>query len=266
MITALALVAGSFVILDDPIFEGMAISLMAGVLVSTLLTLVVIPLGCISIGPKRLCSTGLGGDETQLTPIPANLLGTTTPAAEPPPAMPLWLSLWGALIDFVFIVIKVVTMAFYLVRAVFIIILWSIPASLLRSKPAPATSPPVVTPPPPAEVVPPVAVVIPEEVPIVTSPPTAEKTPVAPKEEVVVPPVVEPVPNSEVADKEEQETASSQASQSEEKTLTKKTSTAKKSGRRGIRLKSDLGLANNKSESQDEGDIFKPNGGNKDKK
>jgi multidrug efflux pump subunit AcrB len=50
VITALALVAGSSVILTDPIFQGMAISLLFGVMVSTLLTLVVIPLGCVSAG------------------------------------------------------------------------------------------------------------------------------------------------------------------------------------------------------------------------
>ncbi len=44
LITAFALMAGSFVILFDPIFQGMAISLMAGVFVSTLLTLFVIRL------------------------------------------------------------------------------------------------------------------------------------------------------------------------------------------------------------------------------
>ena len=48
LITALALVAGSFVILADPIFQGMAASLLFGVLVSTVLTLVVIPLGCVT--------------------------------------------------------------------------------------------------------------------------------------------------------------------------------------------------------------------------
>ncbi|WP_019625446.1 efflux RND transporter permease subunit [Thioalkalivibrio sp. ALJT] len=48
IITALALLAGSSVILFDPIFQGMAISLMFGTVVATLLTLVVIPLGCIS--------------------------------------------------------------------------------------------------------------------------------------------------------------------------------------------------------------------------
>jgi multidrug efflux pump subunit AcrB len=34
---------GAFFILDDPIFNGLAISLIFGILVSTLLTLVVIP-------------------------------------------------------------------------------------------------------------------------------------------------------------------------------------------------------------------------------
>jgi len=60
MITALALVAGSSVILSDPIFQGMAISLMFGVMVSTLLTLVVIPLKCATINPKKVygCPAG----------------------------------------------------------------------------------------------------------------------------------------------------------------------------------------------------------------
>jgi multidrug efflux pump subunit AcrB len=60
VITALALVLGSFVILFDPIFQGMAISLLFGVLVSTLLTLVVIPLGCIS-ARAVFCPAGEGG-------------------------------------------------------------------------------------------------------------------------------------------------------------------------------------------------------------
>ena len=54
LITALALVLASTVIFFDPIFQGMAISLASGVLVSTLLTLVVIPLGCVEAS-KSLC-------------------------------------------------------------------------------------------------------------------------------------------------------------------------------------------------------------------
>ena len=49
-ITALALMGGSSVIVSDPIFQGMGVSLIFGGLVSTLLTLLVIPLGCISAG------------------------------------------------------------------------------------------------------------------------------------------------------------------------------------------------------------------------
>ena len=42
-LTAVAAMAGAFFILDDPIFSGLAVSLIFGILVSTLLTLVVIP-------------------------------------------------------------------------------------------------------------------------------------------------------------------------------------------------------------------------------
>jgi multidrug efflux pump subunit AcrB len=44
LLTAAALMVGSFVIILDPIFQGLAVSLLFGVLVSTLLTLLVIPL------------------------------------------------------------------------------------------------------------------------------------------------------------------------------------------------------------------------------
>lgn len=43
-LTAVAAMAGAFFILDDPIFNGLAISLIFGILVSTVLTLLVIPL------------------------------------------------------------------------------------------------------------------------------------------------------------------------------------------------------------------------------
>ena len=55
-LTALAAMAGAFFILDDPIFNGLAISLVFGILVSTVLTLVVIPLlyyALITRGPPR---------------------------------------------------------------------------------------------------------------------------------------------------------------------------------------------------------------------
>ena len=42
-LTAAAAMLGAMFILDDPIFNGLAISLIFGILVSTLLTLIVIP-------------------------------------------------------------------------------------------------------------------------------------------------------------------------------------------------------------------------------
>jgi len=267
MITALALVAGSFVILDDPIFEGMAISLMAGVLVSTLLTLIVIPLGCISIGPDRLCSTGMSKEDTYLTPIPTNLIA---PAAAPPPATPLWFSIWSGVIGFVFTVVKVVTMIFYAIRAIFIIA-GSIFSSLLRSNKPTAVAPSPS--PPPAETVvsKPESAVASQPMPVETqpsSPPPAERMmPIMFKEDAVL--------SSEevVSSREEEEIVSKSAeivaeSKSEEKNVAKKPTTAKKPGRRGIRLKSDLRVEDNQNKSehpQEDGD-FKPNGNGKDKK
>lgn len=43
VLTAVAAMLGAVFILDDPIFNGLAISLLFGIFVSTLLTLVVIP-------------------------------------------------------------------------------------------------------------------------------------------------------------------------------------------------------------------------------
>jgi len=43
VLTALAAMLGAFFILDDPIFNGLAVALIFGICVSTLLTLLVIP-------------------------------------------------------------------------------------------------------------------------------------------------------------------------------------------------------------------------------
>jgi multidrug efflux pump subunit AcrB len=48
LITSLTMMAGAGAILTDPIFNGMAVSLMFGGGVATLFTLIVIPMGCIS--------------------------------------------------------------------------------------------------------------------------------------------------------------------------------------------------------------------------
>jgi multidrug efflux pump subunit AcrB len=49
-VTDLTMMAGAVAILFDPIFEGMAISLLFGPIIAVPLTLIVVPLGCISTG------------------------------------------------------------------------------------------------------------------------------------------------------------------------------------------------------------------------
>ncbi len=53
-LTALAAMMGALFILDDPIFNGLAVSLLFGIAVSTLLTLVLIPLLYYALNHKRL--------------------------------------------------------------------------------------------------------------------------------------------------------------------------------------------------------------------
>ena len=56
LITAVSTMVGAAIILTDPIFGGMAVSLLFGLFVSTVLTLVVVPLGCLSVGEETLRS------------------------------------------------------------------------------------------------------------------------------------------------------------------------------------------------------------------
>ncbi len=104
-ITALTLMAGAAAILNDPIFQGMAVSLLFGTAVATVLTLVVIPLGCISARKHFY------------------LLTCTTPPEEEreqektvQQGKPLWLTVWTVLI-------AVATWTFYIIRAVVLMII-----------------------------------------------------------------------------------------------------------------------------------------------
>ena len=76
LITAMALVIGSMVLLSDPIFQGMAVSLLFGSLVATFLTLIVIPLGCVSA--RKYFGGRSGGADG----------GAPPPAGDPPPFTP----------------------------------------------------------------------------------------------------------------------------------------------------------------------------------
>ncbi len=66
LLTGLAAMMGAFFILDDPIFNGLAISLIFGIFVSTILTLVVIPLLYFIAYRKRLGFTAVSSPEGEM--------------------------------------------------------------------------------------------------------------------------------------------------------------------------------------------------------
>jgi multidrug efflux pump subunit AcrB len=115
LITALALVAGSSVIFTDPIFQGMAISLASGVLVSTVLTLIVIPLGCVAAS-KDICEVAEATAPRGLNvPCYSDKKETGRRAASRPRADSLWIRVWGRLIEAFEVV-------FYLIRGIFLLL------------------------------------------------------------------------------------------------------------------------------------------------
>jgi len=100
-ITALTLMAGAAAILSDPIFQGMAAGLLFGTGVATILTLIVIPLGCISAGKQFYLMNDRPFPEKEEKII------------SDVPATPLWAKVWGKLISLVinaFNVLRAVTM------------------------------------------------------------------------------------------------------------------------------------------------------------
>ena len=64
LITSLTLMAGAFAILNDPIFNGMAISLLWGAGVGTIMAVLIIPLGCISCRENFYYETSASGEKT----------------------------------------------------------------------------------------------------------------------------------------------------------------------------------------------------------
>ncbi|MBT8421239.1 MAG: efflux RND transporter permease subunit [Gammaproteobacteria bacterium] len=113
LITAFALVFGAGVILFDPIFQGMAISLAAGVLISTLLTLVVIPLGCIEASDSlRQVAAKYGANKYAKVGVAPE---QDAKVAETPRTSETRLS-WTMAVWIK--VIAGITMVFYLVRAI----------------------------------------------------------------------------------------------------------------------------------------------------
>ncbi len=85
VLTGLAAMLGAFFILDDPIFNGLAISLIFGIFVSTVLTLVVIPILYYVAYRHRLGAiTGLGPvDQPDPVPAAAAVVSPVSPVSPP---------------------------------------------------------------------------------------------------------------------------------------------------------------------------------------
>lgn len=81
LITQLTMIAGSASIITDPIFQGMAISLLFGAVVSTALTLMVIPLACANSGNAFAVANGF--EDAGQSAAAATASTMTTPAAAP---------------------------------------------------------------------------------------------------------------------------------------------------------------------------------------
>ncbi len=64
VLTGLAAMIGAFFILDDPIFNGLAVSLIFGIFVSTLLTLVVIPVLYYAVFRRRMAARAAAATPT----------------------------------------------------------------------------------------------------------------------------------------------------------------------------------------------------------
>ncbi|MGB5583651.1 MAG: efflux RND transporter permease subunit [Gammaproteobacteria bacterium] len=155
LITSLTLMAGAWAIIFDPIFQGMAVSLLFGAGVATLMAVIIIPLGCISLRRRFYLEEAADSAEMVLSPKYAEIEGETGEAYEAAQTKaeeyktPLWMRIYsGAVALFGWI--------FLILRSIFIMLKMAIGGILAKfggsdepPPPPPATSPPSSPPPPP---------------------------------------------------------------------------------------------------------------------
>jgi hypothetical protein len=106
-ITSLTLMAGAFAIIGDPIFNGMAISLMFGAGVATVMALLIIPLGCISAKRQFYVETSDDGT-VAISSTYARIEGEEAAAGSDsgtPLLMRLWASIF-AIFSWVFLIFR----------------------------------------------------------------------------------------------------------------------------------------------------------------
>jgi len=109
-ITSLTLMAGAFAILQDPIFNGMAISLLFGAGVATVMALLIIPLGCISARKQFYVETSDDG-HMKVSAAYEIVENVDEQASAGKSGSSLLMRLWGgifSLFSWLFIIVKAV--------------------------------------------------------------------------------------------------------------------------------------------------------------
>ncbi len=135
VITALTVMLGSLAIVGDPIFQGMAVSLLFGTGVATILTLVVVPLGCISARKQFYRLAGVEGHPADPDADGICPTGSCEGAAATAPSLPLWMRIYGR-------VIGALMWIFYVLRGIWLLLSSLVKGWLarFRSPPSPPSS------------------------------------------------------------------------------------------------------------------------------
>ena len=179
IITAMALMVGSSVILSDPIFQGMAISLMMGGLVSTLLTLVVIPLGCVRFSSALTGKDDDGGTTPTGAPTPTPPAPASAPLASDTRSDRSLVKTSGSVVSGVLDAVMIVVEAVVAMVVALVKILFGWIAAPFRGRPgAPKTVAPAAAPVPPAKAAVPAAA--PKTAAVVASAPASAEATQAP--------------------------------------------------------------------------------------
>jgi multidrug efflux pump subunit AcrB len=151
-ITSLTLMAGAWAIIFDPIFNGMAVSLLFGAGVATVMAVIVIPLGCISLRKRFYLEESSNGDMV-LSPRFAEIEGEAAALeeseAETVYKTPLWMRLYGGIVTLFGWIFLIVRSVFILLKMLFAGLLGLFGGSNKTPPPAasPPSTPPPVTPP-----------------------------------------------------------------------------------------------------------------------
>lgn len=150
-ITSLTLMAGAFAILGDPIFNGMAVSLLWGAGVATVMAVIIIPLGCISLREHFYYET-TDSCERVISSRYAEIEGeqAEAEAAVEEYKTPLWMRLYSLVVNLVSWVFVIGQMIVNLLRMLFSMVMarFSSKDELPPTPPPPPSSPPAPSTPP----------------------------------------------------------------------------------------------------------------------